>query len=120
MVRKLPSVFYKMLRGFMKFDVIYADTLEEVVQKNRAILVDIRTLEEYERSHWPGAVSLPMDITDTYEEMFEKDQYVVFYCTHGGNSMKLARYLGNRGYKTATVIGGYSALSGYEKKQKKF
>ena len=30
--------------------------------------------------------------------------------------MKLARYLGNRGFDTATVIGGYNAMCGYTKK----
>lgn len=29
--------------------------------------------------------------------------------------MKLARYLGNRGFDTATVIGGYNAMCGYQK-----
>ena len=104
----------------MKFERIYADELDRVMKEKKAVLVDIRTMEEYERSHWKDAISLPMDITDSYEEMFVPQQYVIFYCTHGGSSMKLARYLGNRGYRTATVIGGYNALRGYEKKLEKY
>ena len=30
-----------------------------------ALLIDIRTREEYDRSHWKGALSMPMDITDS-------------------------------------------------------
>lgn len=100
----------------MKFEIVYVDELDVTIKEKKALLVDIRTLEEYDRSHWNGAISLPMDITDSYEEMFEPYQYVIFYCTHGGSSMKLARYLGNRGYNTATVIGGYNAMCGYQKK----
>ena len=45
---------------------------------------------------------------DVYKR--QASQSVIFYCTHGGSSMKLARYLGNRGFDTATVIGGYLSL----------
>ena len=100
----------------MKFKIVYADELDNVIEAKNAMLVDIRTREEYEKSHWKAAVSLPMDITDSYEELLNRTQPVIFYCTHGGSSMKLARYLGNRGFDTATVIGGYNALCGYQKK----
>ena len=50
----------------------------------------------------------------------DASQSVIFYCTHGGSSMKLARYLGNRGFDTATVIGGYNAMCGYQKKLQKY
>ena len=47
----------------MNFDIVYADELDKVIMNKNAILVDIRTSEEYERSHWDNAVSMPMDIT---------------------------------------------------------
>ena len=89
----------------MKFKIVYADELYKVQKEMNALLIDIRTREEYDRSHWKGALSMPM---------------VIFYCTHGGSSMKLARYLGNRGFDTATVIGGYNAMCGYQKKLQKY
>ena len=49
----------------MNFDIVYADELDKVIMNKNAILVDIRTSEEYERSHWDNAVSMPMDITDS-------------------------------------------------------
>ena len=67
-----------------------------------------------------SALSMPMDITDSYESELDASQSVIFYCTHGGSSMKLARYLGNRGFDTATVIGGYNAMCGYQKKLQKY
>ena len=104
----------------MKFKIVYADELDKVQKEMNALLIDIRTREEYDRSHWAGAISMPMDITDSYEELLNKTQPVIFYCTHGGSSMKLARYLGNRGFDTATVIGGYNAMCGYQKKLQKY
>ena len=88
----------------MKFKIVYADELYKVQKEMNALLIDIRTREEYDRSHWK----------------LDASQSVIFYCTHGGSSMKLARYLGNRGFDTATVIGGYNAMCGYQKKLQKY
>ena len=51
-----------------------------------------------------------IDETDIYENVLRKDRYYILYCDHGGSSMQLARYLGRRGYKVASVIGGYTAM----------
>ena len=51
----------------MKFKIVYADELYKVQKEMNALLIDIRTREEYDRSHWKGALSMPMDITDSYE-----------------------------------------------------
>ena len=72
------------------------------------------------RWYFHVALSMPMDITDSYESELDASQSVIFYCTHGGSSMKQSRYLGNRGFDTATVIGGYNAMGGYEKKLQKY
>ena len=77
----------------MKFKIVYADELYKVQKEMNALLIDIRTREEYDRSHWKGALSMPMDITDSYESELDASQSVIFYCTHGGSSMKLARYV---------------------------
>ena len=87
----------------MKFKIVYADELYKVQKEMNALLIDIRTREEYDRSHWKGALSMPMDITDSYE-----------------SELDASRYLGNRGFDTATVIGGYNAMCGYQKKLQKY
>ena len=85
------------------------------MQRNECTAYRYKNKREYDRSYWKGALSMPMDITDSYESELDASQSVIFYCTHGGSSMKLARYLGNRGFDTATVIGGYNAMCGYQK-----
>lgn len=45
----------------MKFKIVYADELYKVQKEMNALLIDIRTREEYDRSHWKGALSMPMD-----------------------------------------------------------
>ncbi len=103
----------------MKFEIVYAENLSQIMKEQSALLIDIRTKEEYNREHWNNAISMPIDEVDDYQQIIPKDKLCIFYCTHGGSSMKLARYLGNRDFKTATVIGGYAAMRGYIKKYDK-
>ena len=42
----------------MKFKIVYADELYKVQKEMNALLIDIRTREEYDRSHWKGALSM--------------------------------------------------------------
>ena len=58
----------------MKFKIVYADELYKVQKEMNALLIDIRTREEYDRSHWKGALSMPMDITDSYESELDASQ----------------------------------------------
>ena len=100
----------------MTFDTVYARELAMYVRDKDAMVVDIRPPQKYEICHWPGAVNYPFDFTDSYEEILDKNRTIVFYCEHGGSSMQLARYLGRRGYKTATVMGGYEAMKKFDEK----
>lgn len=100
----------------MKFEIVYAEELDAKIEGESALLIDIRTSEEYARDHWNKAISMPIDEVEDYQPIIPKEKLCIFYCTHGGSSMKLARYLGNRGFRTATVIGGYAAMRGYIKK----
>ena len=43
------------------FELIYASQLRQKQRESRALVIDIRDRKEYEREHWPGAVSYPYD-----------------------------------------------------------
>lgn len=100
----------------MVFDTVYARDLAMVEREKNALVVDIRLEREYEGCHWPGAVNLPFELTDSYEAVLDKERYLIFYCEHGSSSMQLARYMGRKGYHAATVIGGYEAIKKFDEK----
>ena len=110
------SLLYKEQVNIMTFETVYARELAMYVRENDSVVVDIRLPGNYEECHWQQAVNLPFEFTDDYEQILDKGQSIVFYCEHGGSSMQLARYLGRRGYKTATVIGGYEAMKKFDEK----
>ena len=72
------------------------------------ILVDVRTIEEYESGHIQDAVNF-----DFYSESFQNDilsldksSSIILYCRTQNRSTKTANYLKENGYKEITVLEG--------------
>ena len=94
----------------MTFSVIYPKDIERIRIEKRAIVIDIRSREEYRRGHWSGAINYPEDEVKDYTKVLNRRRPVIVYCEHGGSSMQLARQLGKNGYEAGTVVGGYEAM----------
>lgn len=98
----------------MNFQVIYARDLAQIQKEKKALVVDIRPREWYEKEHWPKALNLDETNMD-FTKVLSKKRLVIFYCQHGGGSMQLARKLGLKGFQTGTVVGGYDAMKKFQK-----
>ncbi|MGI6031287.1 MAG: rhodanese-like domain-containing protein [Eubacteriales bacterium] len=82
--------------------------LQQAQSTPGAILLDVRTPEEYEQGHLPGSLNLPLAEIHTISLPTEQPLFV--YCLSGGRSAQACSHLRKRGY-TATNIGG---LMGYQ------
>ena len=78
------------------------------IQDSDYILVDVRTIEEYESGHIQDAVNF-----DFYSESFQNDilsldksSSIILYCRTQNRSTKTANYLKENGYKEITVLEG--------------
>ena len=78
------------------------------IQDTDYILVDVRTLEEYDSGHIQDAIHI-----DFYSESFQKEilsldksSSIILYCRTQNRSTKTANYLKENGYKEITVIAG--------------
>ena len=97
----------------MTFRIVYARELEMYMQKEHALVVDLRDTKDFEAGHWPGARNLPEAQAERWGKLLPRKRLVIFYCSHGGSSMQIARDFGRKGYWTATVVGGYPAIKKY-------
>lgn len=72
------------------------------------ILVDVRTQEEYDEGHIPGAILIPNEtIGDTEIELLpNKDQLILVYCRSGVRSSQAAAKLAKLGYTQIVDMGG--------------
>ena len=72
-----------------------------------AILLDVRTQEEYDQGHIPGAVCFPNeDILPELPLPFEKDAEILVYCHSGRRSAEAAEKLKHMGYTNVSDFGG--------------
>ncbi len=78
-----------------------------LVEKKGALLLDVRTREEFAAGHVTGAVNIPVQELDArLKELPEKkDQPIVVYCRSGARSAKAAKLLQQAGYTSVHDIG---------------
>ena len=70
------------------------------------ILLDVRTQEEYDDGHIPGAVCLPSDmIEEGMPFSFDKDAEILLYCHSNKRSAEAASRLRAMGYTNVSDIG---------------
>lgn len=72
------------------------------------IILDVRTREEYDQGHIPGAVLIPnTEIKErAEEELTDKDQLILVYCRSGRRSKQAAEILVELGYTNIREFGG--------------
>lgn len=72
------------------------------------IILDVRTQEEYDESHIPGAVLIPNTEIETRAEevLTDKDQLILVYCRSGRRSKLAAEILVELGYTNIREFGG--------------
>lgn len=72
------------------------------------IILDVRTFEEFEDKHIPGAICIPNEtITDkNIPELPNKDQLILVYCRSGNRSKQASAKLADMGYSNVYEFGG--------------
>lgn len=72
------------------------------------VILDVRTVEEYEEGHIPGAICVPNETIgeDEIEELPDKEQVIMIYCRSGNRSKQAAKKLLEQGYTNLYEFGG--------------
>ncbi len=93
---------------FSLFHLSDGITMDEGVKEARsvdgAVLLDVRTREEYVQGHVPGSVNLPLDELDTIS--YAENTPLFVYCRSGARSGRGVEFLKKAGYGQAVNIGG--------------
>ena len=90
-------------------------TLEELKNKisQGAILVDVRSNQEYREGHLQGAINIPdFEIVNRIQkEIPKKNQLIIVYCQHGGRSKNSMTMMKKMGYTNVyNLYGGLDML----------
>ena len=78
-----------------------------------AVLLDVRTAEEYRDGHIDGSVNIPLDrISSVENTVKDKSTPLYVHCLSGGRSGQAVSYLKQIGYTNEKNIGGISSYRG--------
>lgn len=82
--------------------------------KAGAVVVDVRTGDEYADEHFPKALNIPVgELSARAAEIGPKDKPVVLYCASGARSAMGARILKAQGFSDVTNAGGLYDMPGF-------
>lgn len=86
----------------------YIEAKEILEEDSRAVLLDVRSKQEYDEYHLNGAICVPnYELQNKIGKIIEdKNQVIVIYCQTGGRSGKAAKMLRKMGYKNVYEISG--------------
>ena len=88
---------------------ITAEEAKQIMDSEEGyIILDVRTQEEYDQGHIPGAIVIPHEeIAEKAEEVLtNKDQLILVYCRSGRRSKIAAEALVELGYTNIKEFGG--------------
>ena len=86
--------------------------LRELLAKNEAVVIDVRTQESYDIGHIQGAKLIPVGDTANHIDELPKDKLIVTYCSCGNEqtSVGAAVTMRTKGVEnTAALLGGFPA-----------
>ena len=87
--------------------------VKEYQKTSGAVLLDVRTPEEYRSGHIPGSRNIPLQAIDKVASVAEnKDTALYVYCQSGARSRQAAGMLKQMGYTNVNNIGGIAAYAG--------
>ena len=83
--------------------------IEKIMNENENyIILDVRTIEEYNDGHIPGAICIPNETIDenVVNKLPNKEQLILIYCRSGNRSKQATIKLKDLGYLNLIEFGG--------------
>ena len=88
---------------------ITAEEAKQIMDSEEGyVILDVRTQEEYDEGHIPGAILIPNTEIEARaeEELTDQDQLILVYCRSGRRSKLAADALVELGYTNIKEFGG--------------
>ena len=97
-----------------EYKKITLDEAKKMMETQKVIVVDVRTLEEYNEGHIPNAISVPLETIENEAEakLKNKDDLILVYCRSGRRSREAALKLIEKGYTNVIDFGGIKDWNG--------
>ena len=79
-------------------DVSIQEAIEVMEQKTDLVIIDVRTVGEFDEGHIEDAINIPVDELATHLDELSKDDELLVYCRTGNRSGSAVTILSDAGY----------------------
>ena len=85
-----------------------------MINEDSPVIVDVRTIDEYNELHIRGAICIPVDTIDesVRDYLPDSDQLILVYCRSGNRSRQASAKLAALGYTNVYEFGGINTWKG--------
>lgn len=91
---------------------ISAETFDQLFDKDKITVIDVRKESEYAAEHVDEAYNKPLDYINEWTSALDKDQTYYIHCAGGYRSMIAASILKARGFENLIdIAGGFAAIA---------
>ena len=97
------------------YKTISSKEAQQMIEDNKdALILDVRTVAEYESGHIPNAVNLSNEDIQAgkVDSLKDKSQLIMVYCRSGNRSRQAAQKLAELGYTNVVDFGGIQSWQG--------
>jgi len=96
-------------RFFMhNLEVVSARMLKQYFHQRDALIIDMRSQEEYYQEHLPGAIHIPYENEEDFYRL-PREKNIILCCERGSSSLARGKAMVGRGYRVKSVAGGIMA-----------
>ena len=98
--------------GFQQ--ITQEEAMRIMAEETGYVILDVRTKEEYDEGHIPGAVCVPNELIncDAPEALTDYNQMILVYCRSGNRSKQAAQKLASMGFTRVYEFGGINTWPG--------
>lgn len=79
---------------------------KDLIDKGKVTVIDVRTPEEYNSGHIPGAKLIPLQVIDGSTDSLKKDGSYLIVCHSGNRSQQASEILTEKGFKNIYNMTG--------------
>ena len=96
--------------SFLSFLGLGPDKVKEAL-RNGAVIIDVRTPNEFDTGRIPGSVNIPVDrISINSKRIKGMNRPVIFCCNSGHRSRQALAIMKEKGLKEAYTVGNWERL----------
>lgn len=86
------------------YQMIDAKKAKEMMDSQEVVILDVRTVEEFNEGHIEHAINIPL--ADIESITLDQEQTILVYCRSGSRSKQASAILAEKGYTKIYEFGG--------------